>query len=80
MPAQNIKSYIAVLLYLAVGSVLRVRIAFPASRQGSSAEREATMSENASGAPIVTQQPLRARTGQAPLTGPRAPGTGHVAC
>jgi len=34
MPAQNIKSHIAVLLYLAVGSVLRVRIAFPASRQG----------------------------------------------
>jgi len=34
MPARIIKSYGAVFPYLAVGSLLRIRIALPAPRQG----------------------------------------------
>jgi len=74
MPARNIKSYIAVSPYRAMGSVPRIRIASPASRQGFPQKREAAISENASGAPIVTEQTLHARSGQAPLNdscGPR---------
>jgi hypothetical protein len=56
MPARNIKSCIAVFLYLAVGSLLRTRIALPALRQGVPQKRAATMSENAPRVPIVTEQ------------------------
>jgi hypothetical protein len=74
MPARNIKSCIAVFLYLAVGSLLRTRIALPALRRGVPQKRAATMSENAPRAPIVTEQPLRARSGRLPLMVPAAPG------
>ena len=33
MPARNIKSYIAGFRYLPLGSLLRIRIAFPVPRQ-----------------------------------------------
>jgi hypothetical protein len=80
MPARTIKSYIAISLCLAMGPVLRTCIASPASRQEVPQKRQTAMSENASGAPIVTEQPLGARSGQAPLNGPRGSATAHVAC
>ena len=71
MPARIIKSYGAVFPHLAVGSLLRIRIALPAPRQRVLQKRAAIMSE--------TEQPLHVRSGQASLTCPRGPGTGHVA-
>jgi|SRR5215472_659687 len=65
------KSYIAVFLYLAVASVLRIRISLAASRQGSAQKRKATMSENASG---VTGQPFVPDAARLPLMVPVAPG------
>ena len=59
-----------------VGAAREPSVAGRRTTGRSSAGREATMLEDASRAPIATEQPLRARSGQTPLNGPRGPRDG----